>query len=416
MGRHKKQELVITGDAERGYELRGHMNGRRFRRRSRVLEDLESIKNREEHALAKARASTLTTALRQTWLSEAQLRDAEAAATRAGNHRLLDCVVAAERVLPRVERIACTTARDEWLAELKQRGRFPRTLAKNKDRVDRFLAHAGEPRFLTDLNPDMAHAWVFRGTKGYTALTDATVLLGWLRWCVRRRYLALLPAEIDTRDLAERSRSIATARILTPAEAGRLLEAAATIAGGKLVPYVVLTTWCMLRHAEALRTTPAQIKLNLAVPVVETAPRKRRTASYRQVPIPANVLPFLRAAVERGAFDWQPPAPKPRRSRPPKGKRPVRPAGTYWTRSAWLAVRTAAGLKQWQENLLRHTGISYRHQATGDMRQVCREAGNSDETSFRHYLTLPHEGDATKFYGAELVAKAAQSYMPRQSV
>jgi hypothetical protein len=81
----------------------------------------------------------------------------------------------------------------------------------------------------------------------------------------------------------------------------------------------------------------------------------------------------------------------------------------------WGAVREAAGLAErgavknkkravtsdvWQENILRHTGISYFFQKSGDMRETTRQAGNSSDTAFRHYLNLPVEGAAEAFFGA----------------
>lgn len=397
MGRRKKNHLELTGDPVSGYQLRGHIMGERVRMQSLDLAKLEGIKNAKEHAYAQLVANgARTMALRQTWLSEAQLRDAEAAAERAKSHSLLDCVIAAEKVMPKVDRVKCDEACDAWIAELRQRGRYQRTIKKNEARVKAFLKASDEPCYLTDITPEMSRAWVFRGTQGYTPLTDATVIQAWFRWCQRRRMLATLPFDIDMRDLAERSRTVEKPRILTPAECERLVKAAREQSGGRLLPYVALTLWCFLRHAEAVRTTPESIKLNLREPVVEVNPRKRGTPSFRQVAIPANVLPLLRSAVERNELQAV-------RRAGRKGKK-SRVPGIWWDKRAWEKVRKAAKLGDWQENLLRHTGISYRYQQTGDMKLVCREAGNSDETSFRHYLNLPNEGDSAQFYAIAVSA------------
>jgi integrase len=412
MGRPKKNALELSGNATEGFRLRGHINGKRFRLQSYDLGKLESIKNREEAAFAALHEAVKSPrVLRLTELSEAQLRDAEAACRRAAGVPLLDCVIAAERVLPKVKGAGCEAAREEWIAELRQRGRRSRTLKKNEARISAFLAFNRNPKLLSELVPEMAHRWVFRGTKGYTALTDATTLLAWFRWCVKKKKLAVLPFDIDMRDLAERSRTVTPARILTPGQVAKILEVAAGEFDGKLLPYTVLTGWLRLRHSEAIRTTAQMIKLQLPVPVVEVSPLKRRTASYRQVPIPANMLPFLRAAVERGAFNYQPPPPKRRPGRPPKNNRKPRPPGPYWTKRTWAIVREKAGIVGWQENLLRHTGISYHFQKCGDIREVCREAGNTAATSFRHYLTLPEQGAAAVFFSDELVAPALRTYL-----
>jgi hypothetical protein len=81
----------------------------------------------------------------------------------------------------------------------------------------------------------------------------------------------------------------------------------------------------------------------------------------------------------------------------------------------WGAVREVAGLAErgaiankkrpvhsaiWQENILRHTGLSYFFQKSGDITETCRQAGNSSSTAFAHYLNLPVEGASEAFFGA----------------
>ena len=163
-----------------------------------------------------------------------------------------------------------------------------------------------------------------------------------------------------------------------------------------LAAYVALACWCFARHAEVLRISADDLKLDGKVPVVEIRPRKRGTVSYRAVTVPACVLELLREAKAEALA---------------KGSAPV----VTWGRVRWGAVREAAGLAErgevknkkrsvyssvWQENILRHTGISYLFQQTGDMRDVTRQAGNSSDTAFRHYLNLPVEGAAEAFFSA----------------
>jgi hypothetical protein len=45
----------------------------------------------------------------------------------------------------------------------------------------------------------------------------------------------------------------------------------------------------------------------------------------------------------------------------------------------------------WQENILRHTGLSYLYQECGSVREVCRQAGNSSDTAFKPLVRIvPH--------------------------
>lgn len=233
------------------------------------------------------------------------------------------------------------------------------------------------------------------------------MIRAWLNFCVKRRWLRESPFQLDLNDIRTRADNVEHPRILTPAEAHALLQSARTQKGGALVPFVVLSVWCFMRRAEVLRTKADQIHLEAKEPCVEILPRKRGTVSYRDVAIPANVLPLLRAAVAQ----W--PATKQARDKPSEKLADV-PFTVPFSRSAWDAVRAEAGLIErapgqsgkrrkhasslWQENLLRHTGISYFYRKTKDIRETCRQAGTGDDTAFRHYLRLPKEGDEAKFY------------------
>jgi hypothetical protein len=224
-----------------------------------------------------------------------------------------------------------------------------------------------------------------------TKTTRAQVLRAWFSFCVRRRWLRASPFEIDMADLSANAKPAQAARILEPRQMWALFDSAAALRGGKLSPYTILTGWCFLRHAEAVRVTDADLRLDGERPLVIVRPRKRATVSYREVTVPACVLPQLRAAAKRGEL---------------KG-------GVAFSRSSWDTIRDRAGLlkrgkarngrrphleSEWQENLLRHTGISYHYQRGQDIKETCREAGNSDDTAFRHYLQLAREGAWREFY------------------
>lgn len=390
MGRTARNQLHLVPHGA-GWRLYGRILGRKIRAQSENIAELEAKKAALENQLAEAGATRRE--LRHTTLTPAQLADAEAAVLRAGGRSLLDCVIAAERVLTTGGRVGCESALADWLQSLRDRRRRAPTLAKNEARVRAFLAHAGQPRDLQDITPTACERWVLRtGTQGYTALTDAAVLRAWLRHCIRRRWILLSPLELDMRDLAESARSVAPAAILTPAQARALLNAAETHADGVLAPYVALACWCFLRHAEVLRTTEKALHLRGRLALVEVVPLKRRTASYRTVSIPACVRGVLASAMAQGRLA----------------------GGVFYSRTMFETVRAKAGLVRlapaqrhgrrrilggvWQENILRHTGISYHFAQGGDIKDTTRQAGNSDATAFRHYLALASRAGAREFY------------------
>jgi integrase len=171
------------------------------------------------------------------------------------------------------------------------------------------------------------------------------------------------------------ARPTETPRILSPDQCQALWDATKELCPAML-PYLGLSLWCFLRNAEAQRTQPHQIHPDF----VEVLPVKAGTASHRTVPIPPNMRGHIKAPI-------------------------------YWSKRHWQAIRTAAKLNAvWQENILRHTGISYLYQHLSEkakrgkfqersvIAEVCRQAGNTSETAFRHYIALPVTGASRRFY------------------
>lgn len=379
--------------------LHGYILGERVRKRSRDVAALALLKEKHEQRVREFENTVgAGTQLRETRLTPAQLVDAEAAIRMADGHSLVAWLTAAKLANVRLSsaEVGCKYALTEWLAVLRARKRSERTADKNKRRVESFLK-ATVAKTLTDITPAAIERYVYRkDAADYTKLTDAQVLKAWLTFCTARsrRWLLVSPFEIDMKDLTATARPKEPGRILSPEQCHAYLAAARAYKGGLLVPYVILTTWCMMRESEARARTKADFKLDGAVPVIRVGGVKRGTPKMRTVTVPANVLSLLREAVK----DW------PDTQRVP------------FARGPWMTIREHAGLitrgkttrhkrrpilsSLWQADIARHTGISYLYQQTGDIKEVCRQAGNTDAVSFRYYLTLPEEGAAAKFYGA----------------
>lgn len=62
------------------------------------------------------------------------------------------------------------------------------------------------------------------------------------------------------------------------------------------------------------------------------------------------------------------------------------------------AARQSAGIKEWPDNCLRHSFISYRLAATQNAAQVALEAGHGQEILFAHYRELVHPEDAERYF------------------
>ena len=387
-------------------ELYGRVNGRRIRERFRDVEALDARRLALEVTLQTAPERSQH--LRLTWLTEAQLRDAEAAVKRSAGRSLLECVEASDRVMTTAEPVLLATARADWQTDARRRRREIRTIDGNDDRVAAFLRWL-PPGIDTvqAVTPEHAETYILRQSYGpagrvadHTRVAHARILRAWGRFWVRRRWVKLSPFEaLDVTDLRQSAEPAQLPRILTPDQARALLHAAARRdprPADNLTAYVALSCWCFLRHAEVLRLRADDIRLDGARPLVEVRPKKRGTPSYRTVDVPPCVVPVLRAALAPLATPefraaWRVP----------------------WGRVRWDHLRAAAGLVTlgplrnkkrtiaaglWQENILRHTGLSYLYQRTGDIREVTRQAGNSSDVAFRHYLQLPAPGAAEAFY------------------
>lgn len=391
MARIALNELSIVALPSGAFKLFGYWHGKRIRMQSFDLAKLESAKEKIETPEESSVPVSLPK-YRQTTLTDEQLRDAEAAIRQAKSRRLCDCVTAAERFLGNGQVVLCLTARDDWLAWLKSVRRFQRTIDKNRLRVDDFLDFSA-CKNLQDITPDFVEKWALRQNRAsLTQLEDARVLSSWLNFCVRKNFLAVNPVSEDLlANLVAVAKPEQPPRILSPAQSDALLQAAASEYDATLLPYTILSLWCFMRHAEVTRTTGKEIKLDGIKPIVKIWPRKRGTVSYRTVDIPRQFTEALKDIPE---------------------DEPI-----FFNRFRWDRIRAKAGLLKlgelrkkrrghessiWQENLLRHTGISYLYQRDQDIKETCRQAGNSDDTAFRHYLDLPAEGDAKKFYSIKV--------------
>lgn len=398
MARPRLSQLSIIPLENGSFQLAGYYDGTRIRKRSRNLTALQEEKARLESNMAKTREGP---SLRSTWLTAEELKLAEAATLAAMEKggdvlKLVSQAASGAGVRP----VKWADAIDVWaqflLNELK---RFPRTVEKNKNRLLAFRANvAGE--FVHEATQGEFERHVLRpGVSALTQLTDGAAIRAFFNFALRptKRWCAVSPVSGEImRDLAARAAPSQRPVILTVAECRRLLEATAKEGGGRHLPYVVLATWCFLRHAEAVRVKAADLCLTKGKAYVQIDPRKRGTPSYRVVTIPENARVLLVDFIKRGLLA----------------------KGVYFERRAFEQIRAVAGIDEraepnargyrkvirtkWQENILRHTGISYLYQKSGDIHDVCRQAGNSGDTAFKHYLHLPERSAAKAFYASRL--------------
>ena len=71
------------------------------------------------------------------------------------------------------------------------------------------------------------------------------------------------------------------------------------------------------------------------------------------------------------------------------------------------AARERAGIKEWPENCMRHSFVSYRLAATQNAPQTALESGHDQAVLFKHYRELVRPKDAEKFFSIRPAEKEA---------
>jgi len=113
MARIPKNQISLRRLPNGTWRLFGYKFGERIRINSKDVHELEIKKVELEKEINKSLVVTVQPRL--TRLTDAQIRDAEAAMERANGRSLLECVIAVERVMPSKNRKPAADALKEWL-------------------------------------------------------------------------------------------------------------------------------------------------------------------------------------------------------------------------------------------------------------------------------------------------------------
>ena len=161
-------------------------------------------------------------------------------------------------------------------------------------------------------------------------------------------------------------------RILTPAEAARLMEFA-TISEPDALGWFSLCLFAGVRPNEADQIHWGSIR-DGTVTIDAAASKVRRRRIVHLMPAASAWLAFAQMV---------------------KARLPV-PYGTR--RRAVRRVRDAIGLDTWPQDILRHTAASYWLASVQDAGKVAHELGNSAGILLRHYRELVTKEDAARFW------------------
>ena len=282
--------------------------------------------------------------------------------------------------------------------------------------------------FCTDINsiygPDI-DSWL-RGLKvsPRTRNNLRTSVQTLINFAKARKHLPKDHDELDSVSIARDSDG--AIEIFKPSEFAEVLQHAKD----DLIPFLVLSGFAGVRHAEIQRLTWDDI--NFEASLVEIKATKAKTASRRMIPILPNLhtwlLPYAQTSGKVCSY-----------SNVADEIADLVRAINHARRATWAATNKIGGaelkkadadakkrlselrkrgrLKRgerspgaetahdegwapfaWKRNGLRHSFISYRVAQLQDMAQVALEAGNSPQIIFRHYRELVRPVDAFKWF------------------
>ncbi len=265
----------------------------------------------------------------------------------------------------------------QWTAWLPESGLRPRTQATVKHRVNMFSRRVGNPK-LGEITPDFLDGY-FGRLKGALTGKDASkrALSSFFNWCMERprRWMTINPAK-GVRVLPK-NRVDHQPAILSVEEAERVMRAAESVEGGRVVPWFALGLFGGLRPAEAARLAWEQV--NLVDGQIRLEAHQTKTGSSRVV----DINPPLRAWLE--AYQ-------------------ASPMG-YWQTTFRDIVRSS-GVK-WTPDVLRHTAATALLRIVGKYADVARELGNSEAILRKHYEGRMSSTDAQKLFALRPTTEAA---------
>lgn len=338
-----------------------------------------------------------------TKLSPEQLTEAEMAYMELGEKSMLDAIrFYLENHYEPANKITVKDALVRFVEYKAKKGRCrPATVANLKSRVGLLVARFGE-KLVSDILPGHIKELLDRPDNHVTADNDRRAFSSFFSWCIEQEFCGKNPAKKQTRSKPNGDEE--EPHILSLAQVRRLLAAAESYKDGKLIPYVTLALFAAIRPTEVARLKWENIDLQEGTitigPKIAKLRQRRMIEMARLVEhdkdneriLPPNLVEWL--------------APHAIKHTPIKG--------SNWRRD-FDAIKVAAGLvklvkeegKQrkkvvntgWDQDVLRHTGISHHFALFKHEGKTAEWAGNSPVMIHRHYKGLVKPAEPAEFFG-----------------
>ncbi|MDC0325648.1 tyrosine-type recombinase/integrase [bacterium] len=361
---------VKNPSGETVFQLSGTMtDGTRIRQRFRTKEKATGEKQRLEiECLNFNPAATL----QHTKLTADQLRNAESAFDRLGDGCLLKAVdFFIQNYSPDVAEKTVFEAFHEFI-EIKHSATNlrPRTVNDLRSRNGKLAEEFGE-RIIHTIQTKEIRSLL--SGKEQNQINQLRAMGTFFRWCIKRRYCVLNPAaEIERPKIDQ-----AHPEILTIKQVVRLLNLSH---GGPLGNYFTLGFFCGLRPNELERLTWDHVKLSRRV--IHVSGDIAKVRKLRTVEVSENAVQWLDV------------------------KKPIFPAN--WRRLFDSVRKSARMHKNWIQDGIRHTAISYHFAKHHNEGMTASWAGNSPDIVHREYKGLVDPEDVETFWNITPCASSSK--------
>lgn len=258
---------------------------------------------------------------------------------------------------------------DSLIATAKQNRRRPSTISDLKHRLTRFATAFPNNR-LSDIGVEEITAWTT--SEGWTALTTANYLTKvsqLFNHAIHNSWVEKNPVHLIQRPAIDEKEP----GILTVEEAMAILTKANSFG---LLPYIAIGLFAGVRSAELLRLDWKDIQFDDRSIVIGASVSKKR--SRRALYMEDALLTWL-DTIKR------------------KTSGPI--VDTSKFRHAFDQLRTAAKVKPWPQNALRHSFASYHLAHFRDSRKTADALGHGGiDILHKHYKSLVLRKDAERFW------------------
>lgn len=367
---YQTNQLNVYRTREGSFAIDGVAYGRRYRKRYKSLDEAIAA----AHLIEEQKPSLNVC---RTVLSQERIADAESAcALLPGCVTLLELAQAYQKS-QQSRQISLQEAIYAYLGT--KDGCSHHTYRQVKRILFELLSFCGNQN-LALIKKEKAECFLCRQSPG-SFNAYLRICKGLFIWALRNEFITSNPFN----HLRTKKREISEIAVLSIGEVQALLRAARSYKGGLLLPYVAICIYAGLRPDSEMRHLTWD-KINLKDGEIRVI--KGKTDTPRLVELPEYLISLLQQC---------------------DPSQPIYPSNF---RRIWGDIRRMAGfrsglagkarsekhLKPWIKDIMRHTAISYRVRATGDIFTTATWAGNSPEIIKRHYLGLITQAESKKFF------------------